>query len=138
MDVAESAAAALGDDDFFARLGEVGQQFLGLGVPDDGAGRDVDVKVLTGFAVTLATAAGAAVFGQEALVELKRQQARQALPNLEADIAAAAAIAAVGAAARHIFFAAERARTPAAVAGFDVDLGAIDEHHEIPCYVFDN
>ena len=48
--------------------------------------------------------------------------------DFQDDIAPAAAVSAVWAAARHIFLAPKAERAGSAVAGFDKDLDAISEH----------
>ena len=48
------------------------------------------------------------------------------------DASAATAIAAVGSAARHVFFAPERRNAVAAVAGDHIDESLVDEFHGVP------
>src|SRR5262245_47810591 len=53
----------------------------------------------------------------------------EALDGLDPDVAAAAAVAAVGAAVLDVLLAPERDRAAAAVAGADVDLDLVEELH---------
>src|SRR5207247_2526828 len=66
-----------------------------------------------------------AVDAGEAVVDQRVDVAVGARP----DAAAAPAVAAVGAAARHVFLAAKRRRAIAALAGVDLDLRFVDEFH---------
>src|SRR5207302_9832483 len=81
------------------------------------------VPILVAAAPRLAVAR--AVLALEAEVE----QRGQPLVGLEDDVAAVAAIAARGAAARHELLAPKRYRAGTAVAGFDENFRLIDELH---------
>src|SRR5580700_656667 len=79
--------------------------------------------------VLLLTAAGFTSLRDEARFVLKVEQGRHALVDLEDDAAATPAVATRGTAERPIFFAQERNRSVAALAGLNVDPRFVDKAH---------
>src|SRR5690606_14626769 len=67
--------------------------------------------------------------GLEMLLVAEVDQGVQPIGRLDPDVAALAAVAAVGAAVGNEFFATERDGARAAVAGANIDLGLIEELH---------
>ncbi len=126
--VAEAAAAAARDHRLLAGGDEVGDQRAGLVVEDGRAGRDVEDEVVAGLAVAPRPLAAAA--GRRLEVVLIPEVAQRRLAGIDAQVdrAAAAAVAAVGTAARDVRLAPEGRGPVAAVAGTDPDLHAVEEH----------
>src|SRR5699024_434344 len=110
--VAAAAAAAARDDD--PRAGD--DQVVRRAVPrgDDGARRDLDHDVLAVGAVALGALAMAPALGLVVGLALEGLQVALGVVADEHDLAAAAAVAAVGAALGHVGLAAERHRAVAA------------------------
>ena len=107
---------------------EVGEQLAGGVVVDRRARRDGQGQVVAGLAV--AARARPAAAGRRLEVVLVAEVAERRLAGVDAQVdrAAAAAVAAVRTAARHVRLAPERRRAVAAVAGADADLHAVEEH----------
>ena len=124
--VAPAAATALGDDDRLA-AGEVRHHKTGVGFFQHRAARYADDKVV---AVGAGLALGAPVFavlgGVLALVA-EVHQGGEVVVRHKDDIAAAAAVTAVGTARRDKFFAVEGHHTVAALAGAHRDGGGINK-----------
>ena len=111
--------------------GQVGQALAGVGVGDHRADRDAQHDVLGALAVLIGAAAVlAAPRAVNARVAVIDQRVDVAVGD-EQDAAAPAAVTAVGSAARDEFFAAERGRAVAAVAGDDLDARFVDELHDV-------
>ena len=109
--------------------GEIGDEFAGVGVGDHRAHGHAQDDVVGAAAVLVGAVAVLAVLrAMNARVAVLDQRVDVAIGHGE-DAAAATAVAAVGAAARHVLLAAERCRTVAAVAGDDVDVDFVDESH---------
>src|SRR5690606_16141507 len=94
-----------------------------------GAYGDAQDYVLALGAVHLAALAVVAGLGLEMLLVAEVDQGVQPIGRLDPDVAALAAVAAVGAAVGNEFFATERDGARAAVAGANIDLGLIEELH---------
>src|SRR5687768_776158 len=133
MNVSQSAASASGNGCSLVILGQIGQDLARLVVPNHGSDRHVDEQVLAVLPMSLLAAAGPAGLGLESGRELERQEAGQVRSSPQIDRSATAPVAAVRAAPRHVLFAAERGGPISAVAGFDPNSGAIDEH-AVPTY----
>ncbi len=112
-----------------ADRGEVGEDILLVVVEDLGADRDPDDEVPAAGAGLVAAGAALAARRLEMLGVAEVDQRVEALDRLEDDVAALAAIAAVGAAIFDIFLAPEADRAGAAGAGADEDLGLVEEMH---------
>ena len=124
--VAVTAGAARGDDRLLPGLDQV--VAAPLEPLDLGAGRHGDDVVRAARPVTLAALAVATAPGAPVGREAKR---RQVAPRGVADqdhVAAAAAVAAVGTAARHVGLAAKRDHAVTARAALDVDLCLVVQH----------
>ena len=128
VDVSQSAASASGDGRSLVVLGQIGQNLARLVVPNHGSDRHVDEQVFAVLPVSLLAAAGTAMLGLEPGRELERQEAGQVGFGPEIDRSATAPVAAVRTSSRHVLFAPERGGPVSAVAGFDPNSGAIDEH----------
>jgi hypothetical protein len=76
----------------------------------------------------LAAAPALAGLGLELLVVLEGEQAGQALAHAEADVAAPAAVAAVGAAARDVLLTPEAEAAVPSASGLDSDARSIVKH----------
>jgi hypothetical protein len=74
----------------------------------------------------------AAVLGEEVLLVAEVDQGVEAVHRLDHDVAALAAVAAVGAAELHELLAAERDAAVAARAGAEMDAGEVEELHGRP------
>src|SRR4051794_29803707 len=124
--VAAAARAAAGDRDLLAGADEV----VARAVPalDLGARRHRDDQRVAVRSVHLLAEPVAAALGAEVRSSPERLQVAQRVVAAQDDIAAAAAVAAVGAALGDVRLAAERQRAVAAGAGSDLQVGAIREH----------
>ena len=122
--VAPAALAALAEN-IGLIAGHVLDDLIGLRIPDQCAPGNPDgeaLAVLAGFAL-----AGAvhAVFGGVFALVAKIHQGGEIVVHLENDVAAVAAVAAVGAACGDIFFTVEGYAAVAAIAGLHGDAGLI-------------
>ena len=120
MHVAEAALAALGDQQALAVAGQVADHFIGVDVDDHGADRHEDRVVLAALAVALLAHAVLAALRAELLLVAEIDQRVEVFVGFQPDVAAVAAIAAVGAAERDELLAAETDAAVAAVAGMTV------------------
>src|SRR5262249_43137031 len=132
--VAAAALAALGRDPPEAGLDEVGKHVAGLGILDDGAGRDLDRQVLAILAGRGLAAPLPALPGAEHFLGLEVEQRPLVRVDQENDAAALAAVAAVRAALRDVLLAPKRNRAGAAVAGLDADGRTIRECAHVPSF----
>jgi hypothetical protein len=128
VDVAEAAAAGPGHDDLLAGGDEVGDQGTAVVLVDRRPRGHRQVDVLAGLAVAPRSGAATTWRGPEVMGVAEVTQGGLAGVDAQIDGAAAAAVAAVGAAARNVRLAAEGRGPVAAVAGTDPDLHAIEEH----------
>ena len=126
--VTESAASALGDDGLLSVLLEVDHEVSVFGVEDECADGDDDDGGGAVFAVHFSSASVAAVAGLPDGLEAERDEALLAAVGAEDDVAAASAVAAVGAAHGDIFLAAHAGAAAAAVAGLDVNFSSVCKH----------
>ena len=131
--IAAAAVAALEQDDPLADLGEVGEDMLLVVGQDLGADRHLDDQILAAGAGLVAAGAALAARRPEMLGVAKVDQRIEALDRLEDDVAALAAVAAVGPAIFDELLAPEADRARPARAGADVDLGLVEEMHGRPC-----
>ena len=128
--VAAPAHAALEEGDALADLGEVGKQRAVLVIGEDlGADRNLDDEIVTAGAGSVRARPAFAAWGPEMLGVAEVDQRIEAGDCLENDIAALAAVAAVGAAELDEFLAAEADGTGAAGARADENLGLVEEMH---------
>src|SRR3546814_9237818 len=112
----------------FAFLGQIGEQAAILVVIEDlRADGNVDHEVGAARAGAVAARAGGAALRLEMLGVAEVDQRVEAGDGFEDDVAALAAVAAVGAAIFDIFLAPERHGAGAAVAGLDENLGLVEE-----------
>ena len=131
MLVAEAAIAALGELDALADPGQVADQRLVVLLVDLGADRHFQRHVGALAAGAVAAHAVHACLGLEMLLVAVVDQRVEPVDRLDPDVAAAAAVAAVGAAELDELLAAERDRAGAAVARSDVNLGLVEKLHRI-------
>ena len=127
--VAEAAVAAFGEGDALTDGGEVGDQRLAVFLVDLGADRHLHDLVFAVGAVAVRAHAVAAALGLEVLLVAVVDQRVEAVDRLDDDVAAVAAVTAVGAAEFDELLAPERHAAVTARAGFDVDLGFVEEFH---------
>ena len=121
------AALAPPAEDIGLVAGHVLDNLVGLGVPDQGAPGDADGE---GLAVLAALALAGAVhplFRRIFALVAEVHQGGQVVVHLEDDVAAAAAVAAVGTAGSDIFFPVEGDAAVAAVPGPDRDPGLVNK-----------
>ena len=114
--VAETAAAALQQRHLLAVVAHLAEVFARLGVEDDGAARNLNGDVLAVLAERASGAAALAVAGEYMAAELQRKQRPHVFVALEDDVAATAAVTAVGTSLRHIFGSVEMTRAGTALA----------------------
>ncbi len=95
MDIPQAAFAAPCDNEFFTRLGQVGNLLAGLVKEHDGTRRNLDDLRPSLFARPHAATAGATVFRLVMLHILERQQAVEIIDNSQDHVAATSAIAAI-------------------------------------------
>ncbi len=129
MGVAEAAVAALGEDDALAGRLEVGEQRLAVLVEDLRALGHLQHDVGAAPAGAVLAHAVHAGLGLEMLLIAEVDQRVEAAGAFDDDVAAAPAVAAVGAAEFDEFLAAERNAAGAAVARADEDSRLIKELH---------
>src|SRR5215470_9130667 len=116
MLIASSTASAVRNKNALAGRSEVGESLARLAIVDHRADGNLQNHVNAGMAGAIRTFAVAATVGFEfAIVAIAQQRVVVGI-GLEIDAAAIAAVATAGAAARNVFFAAERNATVAAVA----------------------
>ena len=127
--VAKTAVAAFGDQDFFARHQQLEQNLAGFGVADDGAHRHFEGDVVTGRAKHIAAHAVLPALGLEAARVAKIHQGVEVDVGNRPDMAATTAVAAVRAAKFLVFFVPKRCAAVAAIAGGHVDQGFINKFH---------
>ena len=124
--VAAAALAAAGEDDARVRTREVGDQ-LALGAVRLRPDRDRELDRGAVGAVLARAAARLAAAGLELRLRAERGEVAQAGVGDEDDVAAAAAVAAVGPALGHVLLAPEAQASVAAAARQHLDAGAIVE-----------
>ena len=125
--------------EFAKALDEAGVVFIGPGpkamtvmgdkIESKRRAEAAGVSTVPGGAGALAAHAGAAFLGLEMLLITEIDQGIEVFDCLENDVAAAAAIAAVGPAILDIFFTAEADRTGTAAATAHINLGFIEKLH---------
>ena len=120
--VASSAPPASGDHEAVAGLGEIVQHFAGLGVVDNGADRRRHIHRVALAPFSIAALAVAAALGFMLGIETEMEKRVVVLAGHQRDIAAAAAVAAAGTAARNVLLAPKGQAAVAAVAGFHVEF----------------
>ena len=108
---------------------EVGDEGLAVVVEDLGADGDAEDDVVGRLAGALLAHARLAVPGEEVLLVAVVDEGVEALDRLGPDVAALAAVAAVGAAELDELLAAEADAAVAAAAGADLDAGVVEELH---------
>ena len=133
MRVAPAAVAALG---CYKRLavGHILHDLTGFLVTDDRAARYANDQIRT--VLALAALAAARLTGSRNILFLvtEIEQRGQIVIYLEDDRAAAAAVAAVRTAGRHILFAVKTNLAVTALAGYDLDFCNINKHGSPPFF----
>jgi hypothetical protein len=130
VQVAPAAVAALGQAQGHAGGVHVGDQGLLVLLQHLGADGDLQDDVVARRAVARPAHAVDARPGLEVLLVAVVDQGVEALDRLDPDVAASAAVPAVGAAVFDVLLASERDRAAAAVAGADIDFALVQEFHE--------
>ena len=130
MQIAEPALAALGHPRPRLVTVEVGDCFPGFCVGDHRSNRHAQRDVGGTASVLVGSApVFAGLRAVDARVTVVDQRIDVAIRD-RPDTSAASAVAAVGAAARHVFLAAERHGAIAAVTAGDVDVRFVDKFHD--------
>ncbi len=107
-------------------MGQIGDEIVP--VEHLGPDRNADLDVLAVRAVLAGAAAVASLRRGDQLAALERDEIAQ-IPVCDRDhVAAVTAVAAVGAALRHVLLPPERHRAVAATAGLHLELSAVGEH----------
>src|SRR5690606_25388437 len=127
--VAQAALAALCDQQAVAMLGQVADDLVGLDIGDHGPDRHGDDQIVAGLAVHLPAHAVLPALGAELALVAEVDQGVEVLVRQQPDAAAIAAVAAVRAAQRDEFLAAETDAAVAAVACAYLDFGFVNELH---------
>ena len=127
--VAEAAPPAFGEDVADAIVAKVGDHLARGSVLHQGAGWNLEEKLLRGVAVLIAPAAGLAVARLVFALEAEVEQRGEPAVRFQDHVAAISAVSAGRAAARSVLLPPEGDGTAAAVARFDVDLCFVDELH---------
>ena len=109
--------------------GEVADHLVGVDVDHDRADRDGNHPVLAALAVHLAAHAVLAALRLELALVAEVDQGVEVFVGLDPDVAAVAAVAAVGPAQRDELLAPEAHAAVAAVSGDHCDFGFVDEFH---------
>ena len=130
MGVAPAATAALGNYHRL-RTGNIRHHEAGARLLHQGAPGHPDDEVRRVFAGAAGGAAVLADFGHVFALVAEIHQGGKVVIGHKDHVAAPAAVAAVGAAGRHKFFAVETHRAVAALAGLDGDLGHIYKHGHV-------
>ena len=126
MLIAPAASAALTEDERLL-VGHILDDLAGFGVPDQGAPRHADGEALTVLAAFAAALPVYAASGHIFALIAEVHKGGHIVVHLHDDAAAVAAVAAVGAAGRDIFFSVKGHRAVAAVAGSDAYARLINE-----------
>ena len=136
MDVAQATFAAFGEADALSVISEVGDDFISVEVADKGADGHFEDDVVRPCAVAVGAVAFFAVFGLVAFDEAVFDEGVGVFVGFCPDAATFAAVAAVRAAARYEFFAAETGCAITAFACGDFDFCFVDEFHGVLLWVF--
>ncbi len=128
MGIAAAAATALAEGKALSRFGEVAEQVAGKGIVNHRARRHRHNEILGGPAGHIIGAAVLPVGGDVASHMAKSLEGVEGGPDLEDDIAAAPAVAAVGAAAWDVLLAMEMHHAVAAFARANEYLCFVNEH----------
>src|SRR6266567_3055973 len=131
MRIAEPAVATPGEHRAVADLDEIGQERLAVLVEDLGPGRHFEHEVGARGARALLAHAVLPAAGLEMLAVAIVDQRVEPGYGLRRHVAAAAAVAAIGAAELDEFLAAERHAAVAAVAGPDLDFRLVEKFHGV-------
>ena len=131
MLIALAATAALRHQHFLSGFAQVGQQTFTVLIHGIGqrAHRQVEHQIFAVLAVALAAHAGLAVAGLVQALEAEVIEGEQARLGPQDDRTAIAAVAAIGAAARHKFLAAEGHAAMSPLAGAYLDAGFVHKSH---------
>src|SRR5580704_2525306 len=129
MAVAEPAVAAAQEHPALSNLGEIGEHGLAILRQHLGPDRHAQHDIAPTGAAALAPGAAAPVLRPEMLLVAVVDQGVEIIERLENDIAALAAIAAVGTAELDEFLAPEAGRAGAAIAALQVDLALVEKFH---------
>ena len=129
MGVAETAIAALQKQHAFAGLRQIADQGFAVFFQNLGARGHAHDRIVTAGARHILAHAGQTVFGADMLLIAVVDQGVEIVHRHGPDIAAAAAIAAIGAAKFDELLTPEGDATIAAIAGANVDLGFVEEFH---------
>src|SRR4051794_8888236 len=131
MRVPESAIAAFGDHEFFAKRGEVVNQGFAILIENLRAHRYLEHdRLAIGAMAILAHAVGALLSLEMLLVTIIDQRV-QSIDRFNDNVAAAAAIAAARSAELNVLLAPKCHAAVAAVAGADIDFCLVEKFHDV-------
>src|SRR5262249_40518082 len=128
MLIAATTASAVRDENALTWRGQIGKRLVGLAVVNHRADRDLQNHVRAGVAGSIRTFPVTAAVGFKFAIVTIAEKRVVVRIGFKIDAPSVAAIAAARAAARDIFFAAERNATVAAVAGFHKNFRFVYEH----------
>ena len=129
MCVAEAAIAAAQQHDTLARAGEIGKHGFLVVLHDLRPDRHPQHEVATLGAGAVSPGASTPVLRPEMLPVTVIDQRVEIIESMENDVAALAALAAIGSAEFDEFLAAEAHRAPPAITALQVDLALVEEFH---------
>src|SRR5262249_46343798 len=112
---------------------QVAERLARIGVGDDGAERQPHGDVVAILAGAIVAAPGATALRAIAQRLAAIEQGANVRIHTQPHVAATAAVAAVGAALRHVLRAPEADAAGAALPGSDLDLGVVNEHGGVWC-----
>jgi hypothetical protein len=129
--VPASTAPTLADDELLPGFGEVAEEIASFSIIDDRSWGDVDNEVFAATSGHLRATAIYAIIRRKGLLWFKVRKRIEDRFNLKNDVAAFAAITAIGAAARFVFFTAKMDHAVAAFSGSYMNIYLVNEHSYI-------
>ncbi len=128
MLVPASAAPAFAHEQSLIGKGKIADDGVRLRVEDDRTGRNVNNEVLPGAPRHLRRPAFESILSFEFLILPERRKSIEGVFHFKNNIAAPAAISAIGTTARDEFFAAKMYHPVTALPGADVNFNLVSEH----------
>jgi hypothetical protein len=129
MDIAEPTLSPAGDERACPVLIQISQGLATVDVGDHCPDRHAQLHIVAALAIAIRTTPILTFFGAKNACISKVDKRIEVSICHRPDTAAASAIAAIGSAQRDIFFATERSRAIAAIAGKDLYLGFVKKFH---------
>ena len=128
--VALAADAAFGHDKGLSQLGKIDQDFSGFKIFNNGSGRNNHFQILCAAAGAVVAGTMSAVLGDLMLLVFQIQEGMVTLGSAENDVAALAAVAAVGTAFGNKLLPPETDAARSAVSGLDIYFCFINKFHK--------